>query len=88
LPLTVAWRVCTVAPLAAGALLDGVALLAGEPDATAAVTPPMVAIAATATLAMMILGRCILTPDGVDYVLSTNTLSRDGRFSESRPVRL
>jgi hypothetical protein len=77
-----------VAPVAAGALLDGVALLAGEPDARAAVVPPMAASAATATLAMMIFGRCILTPDGVDCVLSTNTLSRDSRFSAADPACL
>src|SRR3954463_13719049 len=83
---------CTVAPVAAGApagggaLLGGVALRAGEPDATAAVTPPMAATAATATLAMMILERCILTPDNVDCVLSTNTLSRDSRFRAAGPV--
>src|SRR5581483_1249549 len=90
LPLTVAWAVRTVpaplagAPLAllAGPLLAGALLLAGaalledEPDARAAVVPPTAAITATATLAMIIFWRCILTPVSRVCVSSTNTLSR------------
>src|SRR5690349_9851541 len=81
LPLTVAWAVRTVPALLAGALLlAGAALLGDEPDARAAVVPPTAAIAATATLAMIIFWRCILTPVSRDCLLSTNTLSRYGRF--------
>jgi hypothetical protein len=69
--------------LLAGALLVGAALLGDEPDARAAVVPPTAAIAATATLAMIIFGRCILTPVSSDCVVSTNTLSRFNRFDEA-----
>src|SRR5690348_15505990 len=89
LPLTLTWAVLTVvAPLAGALLLAGAALLAAEPDARAAVVPPTAASAATATLAMIIFGRCILTPVSRDCVTSTNTLSRDVRFGATRLMGL
>jgi hypothetical protein len=78
-PATFAGTVRTVAATAAG-LAEGV-LLAVEPPADAAVTPPTAATAARPIPAMMILGCRMVSSWLFEDPLSTNTDSRDAGFT-------
>jgi hypothetical protein len=78
-PATFAGAVRTVAAAAAG-LAEGV-LLAVEPTADAAVTPPTAATAARPMPAMMILGCRMVSSWLSDDLLSTNTNSRSVGFT-------
>src|SRR5260221_4983266 len=74
LPATAAGAVRTVAGAA-------VALAAGEPLAEAAVMPPPTASTARPIPAMMIFGCRMVISSEVDCLLTTNTDSRDWRFT-------